>query len=138
MSVASSAGSPTCSPDIMSASASTTSSCLRSLTRMRVCATQACPLFIRLAIFRCLTVRSMSASSRMIAADLPPSSRLTRLSCSPHSVAMCRPDHDGAAGDQRGYELRHDEELRYVPRHDRADDADGGAAHVHLPEKTLS
>ena len=33
----------------------------------------------------------MSASSRMIAADLPPSSRLTRLSCSPHSVAMRRP-----------------------------------------------
>ena len=33
----------------------------------------------------------MSASSSTIAADLPPSSRLTRLSCSPHSVAMWRP-----------------------------------------------
>ena len=91
MSVDSSAGSPTARPDIMSASASTISSCLRSLTRIRVCATHACPLFIRPAILRCLTVWSMSASSRTIAADLPPSSRLTRLSCSPHAAAMCLP-----------------------------------------------
>ena len=62
-----------------------------SLTRMRVCATQAWPLFIRPADFRPATVLPMSASSRMIAADLPPSSRLTRLSCSPHRAAIRRP-----------------------------------------------
>ena len=56
MSVASSAGSPTLRSDIISASASTNSSCRRSLTRMRVCATQACPLFIRPAIFNPATV----------------------------------------------------------------------------------
>ena len=91
MSVASSAGSPTFRADIISASASTTSSCRRSLTRMRVWATQAWPLFIRPAVFSPATVLSMSASSRMIAADLPPSSRLTLLSCSPHRAAMRRP-----------------------------------------------
>ena len=36
-------------------------------------------------------VAAMSASSRMMAADLPPSSRLTRLSCSPQMDAMVRP-----------------------------------------------
>src|SRR5213595_564023 len=37
------------------------------------------------------TVAARSASSRMIAADLPPSSRVTRLSCWPQTVAMDRP-----------------------------------------------
>ena len=179
----------------MSASASTTSSCRRSLTRMRVWATQACPLFIRPAVFSPATVLPTSASSRMIAADLPPSSRLTRLSCSPHRAAMRRPtalepvnailstpgwrtsaspmsgppgqhrhhalgqvqlldhfgqpqsvqgrfgrgfDDDRAARDQRRDQLGHDQELRHVPRHDRADHADRGPAQVYLAEHALA
>ena len=58
---------------------------------MRVCATHAWPLFMSDAILRPSTVAARSASSRMIAADLPPSSRLTRLSCSPQIDAMRRP-----------------------------------------------
>ena len=49
------------------------------LARMRVCATQAWPLFMSDANFRPSTVAARSASSRMIAADLPPSSRLHAL-----------------------------------------------------------
>ncbi len=143
------------------------------LARMRVCATHAWPLFMSDAIFRPSTVAARSASSRMIAADLPPSSRLTRLSCSPqidgdapagrgrtgerdlvdagvahevladltaggqdrhdalrdaglveqlgHQVRVERRlgrglDDDRAAGEQRGRELRHRDELRHVPR----------------------
>ena len=37
------------------------------------------------------TVASRSASSRMIAADLPPSSRVQRFSCSPQSAPIWRP-----------------------------------------------
>ena len=137
----------------------------------------------------------MSASSRMIAADLPPSSRLTRLSCSPQRAAIRRPvavepvnailstpgwrtsasptsrpagdhrhhafgqvdlldhlgqpqsvqgcfgrrlDDDGAAGDQGGNQLGHDQELGHVPRHDRADHADRGPAQVHFAEHALA
>src|SRR5262245_1833366 len=58
---------------------------------MRVCATQAWPLFMSDANFSPWTVAARSASSRMIAADLPPSSRLTRFSCSPQIDAMRRP-----------------------------------------------
>ncbi len=36
-------------------------------------------------------VSSSTTSSRTIAADLPPSSSVTRLSCSPHTDAMCLP-----------------------------------------------
>src|SRR5262245_8942738 len=39
-----------------------------------------------------------------------------------------RLDDDGASREQRGRELRHGHELRHVPRHDRADDADTFAA----------
>ena len=49
------------------------------LARMRVCATHAWPLFMSDANFRPSTVAARSASSRMIAADLPPSSRLHAL-----------------------------------------------------------
>ena len=58
---------------------------------MRVCATHAWPLFIRAVNFRPSMVAARSASSSTIAADLPPSSRLTRLSCSPHTAAILRP-----------------------------------------------
>ena len=58
---------------------------------MRVWATQAWPLFISEANLRPSMVAARSASSRMMAADLPPSSRLTRLSCSPQIEAMVRP-----------------------------------------------
>src|SRR5215216_13644 len=58
---------------------------------MRVCATHAWPLFMSDANLRPWIVAARSASSRMIAADLPPSSRLTRLSCSPQMAAMRRP-----------------------------------------------
>src|SRR5919204_42672 len=58
---------------------------------MRVCATHAWPLFISEANLSPWTVVARSASSRTIAADLPPSSRLTRLSCSPQIAAMRRP-----------------------------------------------
>ena len=61
------------------------------LARMRVWATQACPLFISEANWRPSIVDVRSASSRMIAADLPPSSRLQRFSCSPQIAAMRRP-----------------------------------------------
>ena len=46
---------------------------------MRVWATQAWPLFISEANLRPSMVAARSASSRMIAADLPPSSRLDPL-----------------------------------------------------------
>ena len=51
----------------------------------------ACPLFISEAPMRSGTSAPTSASSMMIAADLPPSSRVTRFSCSPHSAAMRLP-----------------------------------------------
>ena len=73
------------------ASASTTSSYFARLARMRVCATQAWPLFISAVNRRPSMVAARSASSSTIAADLPPSSRLTRLSCSPHTDAILRP-----------------------------------------------
>ena len=47
-------------------------------------------------------------------------------------------DHHGATGDQRGDHLRHDQHLGDVPRHDRADDADGSAAHLNVAEQALS
>ena len=58
---------------------------------MRVWATQAWPLFISDANLRPSMVLARSASSRTMAADLPPSSRLTRFSCSPQIEAMVRP-----------------------------------------------
>ena len=58
---------------------------------MRVWATQAWPLFMSEANLRPSMVAARSASSRMMAADLPPSSRLTRFSCSPQIEAMVRP-----------------------------------------------
>ena len=194
MSVASSAGSPTCRPDIISASASTTSSCLRSLTRIRVCATHACPLFIKLAIFRLVDgvvdVGVVEDDRSGLAAELeadtlelftaqrgdsPAGGRgsregdlvharmanqsLSGLSAAgkdrhdafgqvdllqhlgqPQSVQWglgCRLDDHGAAGDQGWDQLRHDQDLRNVPRHDRANDADGRAAHLYLAEQSL-
>ena len=43
-----------------------------------------------------------------------------------------RLDDDRAAGEQRGRQLRHRDELRDVPRHDRRDHADAFVAHEHL------
>ena len=134
---------------------------------------------------------SRSASSRMIAADLPPSSSAQRLICSPQIEPIAAPgaraageadlvdqrvpdellahraigrndvqhtgrepglledlgeherverrllrrlEHDGAAGEQRGAELRHREPQREVPGDDRADDADRLAAHEQARE----
>ena len=65
---------------------------------MRVWATQAWPLFISEANLRPSMVVARSASSRTMAADLPPSSRLTRLSCSPQIEAM-RAAGGGGAGE---------------------------------------
>jgi hypothetical protein len=56
-----------------------------------VCATQLSELLPKDRYFRPSVTASRSASSRTIAADLPPSSRLTRLSCCPAMEAMRRP-----------------------------------------------
>ncbi len=58
---------------------------------MRVCATHASPLFMSALGIRPGIAVERSASSRMIAADLPPSSRVQRFSCSPHSAAIFFP-----------------------------------------------
>ena len=58
---------------------------------MRVCATHASPLFMSAFGMSPGIVVERSASSRMIAADLPPSSRVQRLSCSPQSAAIFLP-----------------------------------------------
>ncbi len=91
ISVAGSAGSPTGIEDTVSARASTTSAYRARLARIRVCATHAWPLFIRAVKRSPSMVVARSASSSTIAADLPPSSRLTRLSCSPQTEAILRP-----------------------------------------------
>ena len=92
ISVAGSSGSPTCMPRTVSASASTTVVVVaRGEARIRVCATQAWPVFISAVNFRPSMVAARSASSRTIAADLPPSSSETRLSCSPQTAAILRP-----------------------------------------------
>ena len=92
ISVAGSSGSPTFMPRTVVAEGVDDLVVVRRATaRMRVWATQAWPLFISEANFRPSIVAARSASSRMMAADLPPSSRLTRLSCSPQIEAMVRP-----------------------------------------------
>ena len=58
---------------------------------MRVWATQAWPEFISAVNRSPAMVASRSASSSTIAADLPPSSSETRLSCSPQTAAILRP-----------------------------------------------
>ncbi len=79
--VAGSWGSPTTMFDAVSAAIATTSSYERRGTSTRVCAPHTCPE-------RCMapcttrgTTAAMSASSSRMAADLPPSSRETRLTC---------------------------------------------------------
>ena len=84
-------GSPNLSFLTSSVSASTTSSYFARDARMRVCATHAWPLFIIDAGTRPGIAVATSASSRMIAADFPPSSSVKRRSRSPQSCAMCRP-----------------------------------------------
>ncbi|CAM5322397.1 hypothetical protein SANTM175S_09194 [Streptomyces antimycoticus] len=91
MKVSESFGSPTFSDSTSSLSAATTSSYRLRGARMRVWAMHDSPLLSREPNFRPATAFSMSASGRMIAADLPPSSRLTRLNCSPAIAAMRRP-----------------------------------------------
>ena len=76
---------------ISAASASTKSSARLAGTRMRVRALQIWPLLDRLADRMPAATVAGSASSRTIAADLPPSSRLTRLSSAPHAAATRRP-----------------------------------------------
>ena len=56
----------------------------RAAASTRVCATQAWPLFIVPAPTICGITAARSASSSTIAADLPPSSSVTRRSRSPH------------------------------------------------------
>ena len=63
----------------MAARASTNSSWRAAGTRTRVWATQAWPLFISPATLTPAATAAGSASSSTMAADLPPSSRLTRL-----------------------------------------------------------
>src|SRR3954462_5876982 len=58
---------------------------------MRVCAPHASPVFISAVGMRPGIVVARSASSRMIAADLPPSSSVQRLSRSPHNAAIRLP-----------------------------------------------
>ena len=58
---------------------------------MRVWATHAWPLFISDAPIRLGMTAPMSASSMMMAADLPPSSSVTRFNCSPHNAAIRLP-----------------------------------------------
>ena len=66
---------------------------------MRVWATHAWPLFMmRVAAAARARAAARSASSRMIAADLPPSSRVQRFSCSPQSAPIWRPAF-GRAGE---------------------------------------
>ena len=59
--------------------------------RMRVCAMQACPLFMMALGSSVGIVVARSASSRMMAADLPPSSSVQRFSRSPQSPPMRLP-----------------------------------------------
>ena len=59
---------------------------------MRDCAPQTWPLFMSPDMTISLSsVSSSTTSSRTIAADLPPSSSVTRFSCSPQTDAMCLP-----------------------------------------------
>lgn len=91
MKVSGSFGSPTFSDSTSSLTAVTTSSYRLRGAKILVCAMHASPLLSSEPNFRPATAFSMSASGRMTAADLPPSSRLTRLSCSPAIEAMRRP-----------------------------------------------
>ena len=86
-----SAGSPTTILAISAASASTNSSDRLAGTRIRVRALQIWPLLDRLADRIPVATAAGSASARMMAADLPPSSRLTRLRSAPHACATRRP-----------------------------------------------
>ena len=59
----------------------------------------------------------------------------------PQSVQRCFGrgfDDDRAAGDQRGYQLGHDQELRHVPWHDRRDHPDRGPVQVHFAEHAVA
>jgi hypothetical protein len=58
---------------------------------MRVCATQASPLFIMALAMSSGSVWPRSASSSTTAADFPPSSSVTRLRCSPQMAPTLRP-----------------------------------------------
>jgi hypothetical protein len=58
---------------------------------MRVWATHAWPLFITPASTICGMIVERSAPSRMMAADLPPSSRVTGRRRAPAAAAMLRP-----------------------------------------------
>ena len=91
ISVAASSGSPTTNDATASASASTASAWRARGTSTRVWAAHACPLFMNDAKRSPAAVRARSASSSTIAADLPPSSRLTRLSCRPQTAPISRP-----------------------------------------------
>ena len=71
--------------------ASTISSRLALGTRTRVCATHACPVFIRPVKVSMPAISAGSASASTMAADLPPSSSEQRLSCSPHAAPIALP-----------------------------------------------
>ena len=86
-----SAGSPTVIDSIPAANASTNSSLRASGTRIRLSALQTWPLLARLAIWIPVATAAGSASSSTMAADLPPSSRLTCFSPSAQARATCRP-----------------------------------------------
>ena len=75
----------------MAAIASTNSAWRAAGTRTRVWATHAWPLFMSPATFTPAAATVGSASSSTIAADLPPSSRLTRLRSWPQRAATWRP-----------------------------------------------
>jgi hypothetical protein len=85
------AGSPTGMAATASVSASTTSSYRLRVARMRVWATQAWPLFMVEAAISSGMIASRSASSQMMAADLPPSSNVHRRSSSPQAAPILRP-----------------------------------------------
>ena len=111
---------------------------------MRVWATQAWPLFMSEANLRPSIVAARSASSRMMAADLPPSSRLHRLSCSPQIEAMRAAGGGGAGeGDLVDARVAHEVLADLAAGGDHADDAlrDAGLleqlGHEHGVERRL-
>src|SRR5579863_10107705 len=79
ISVASSSGSPTRTPRVASTSNDTKRSYTPRCTRMRDRAQQSCPALPKTAYGAAAAARSRSASAKMTFADLPPSSRVTRL-----------------------------------------------------------
>ena len=86
-----SSGRPTGIAATAAATFSTISSYRDCGAKMRVCATQACPEFISPANNSIGSEASRSASSRMIAADLPPSSSVHGLSLSAASLPTSLP-----------------------------------------------